>query len=69
MNNKVWYFTFCGDSPLRHYYVKLNGDYGQAREKMFSMFGEKWAFQYDEDEFIPQIDIYNLKELKLNLED
>ena len=58
-----WYFTFCGNSPLHDRYVMFEGTYEEARKQMFEVFGDKWAFQYSRDDFIPQIIKFGLKVL------
>lgn len=51
MNEKWWIFTFgCGQEHAGHY-VRFYGTFGEARQKMFDHFGDKWAFQYPEEEF------------------
>jgi len=47
-----WYFTFAIAHPLKDKYVKVSGSYSSAREQMVAFFDRKWAFQYNEDEFI-----------------
>lgn len=32
---------------------------------MFKHFGDKWAFQYDEEQFAGQIEMFGLQELKI----
>lgn len=52
-----WYFTFgkgmfLEDVSLANRVVEIEANsYGEAREIMISWFGDKWAFQYDEDEW------------------
>lgn len=47
------YFTFGyghytpGDLPLRNVVVRVEGDFTEARRKLVSVVGEKFAFQYD----------------------
>lgn len=65
-NTEVWYFTFCiSDSENKDKYVRIEGSYGMARAIMIDAFGEYWAFQYSEKEFLPQIKRFNLTELIL----
>lgn len=46
-----WIFTFgCGQEHAG-FYVKFFGTYSEAREKMFEHFGDKWAFQYSEEQW------------------
>ena len=50
---KTWYFTFCGDQPLSGYCQPIRASsWGAARAKMCEMYGEKWGFQYSEDEWL-----------------
>jgi hypothetical protein len=61
----AWYFTFCQKQTLlRNKYVKIFGTFLGAREIMFQNFGEKWGFQYSEEEFKGQVRKYSLGELK-----
>ena len=60
------FFTFCSDSPYSNCYVEIEAESrDRAREAMFSAHGNRWGFQYDEEEFLPQIDKYGLKRLSL----
>jgi len=63
--NGNWYFTFGLNSLYAQKYVKFeNMSFEFARDNMFRIYGHKWAFQYNENEFLPQITKYNLTELK-----
>jgi hypothetical protein len=45
-------FTFgCGQENAGHCQPIFAGSYGAAREKMFELHGEKWAFQYTGEEW------------------
>lgn len=47
-----FYFTFGNGHEHENKYVVIEtDDYEEAREEMFSRFGNKWAFQYTEDEW------------------
>ena len=48
---KTYIFTFGCGHPFAGRYVKIDGTYEGAREKMFEMFGKNWAFQYEESEY------------------
>jgi hypothetical protein len=62
----MYYFTFMQKQPLlKHCYVKINGTYNEAREKLYSIIKDKWGFQYPEADFLPQIDKWHLKEVSL----
>lgn len=70
MNPENWYFTFgVGQGKLANKYVKIYKTFNEARREMMDMFGNRWAFQYDEEEFLPQIKRFELKELKLDDEE
>ena len=63
-----YYFTFGYgqyDGSRRYKYVKIDAPtYGEAREEMVRRHGLVWAFQYNEKEFLPQIEQFGLSELK-----
>lgn len=50
---EYYYFTFCLGEQHQHNgrYVKVYGDYSEAREKMRSKYGTDWAFQYSARQF------------------
>lgn len=51
MENEYYIFTFgCGQKYSGHY-VKIYGNYSEARAKMFERFGEDWSFQYSKEEW------------------
>lgn len=63
---KNWIFTFgCGQEHAGCY-VRIKGTYGSAREKMFERFGDKWCFQYTEEEFF-EFPYHETKELKIKI--
>ena len=43
---KVWVFTFGCGSENSHQFVELYGTHTEARDEMFHLFGNRWAFQY-----------------------
>ena len=50
MEEKQWYiFTFGYGHEHQNKYVKIYGDFFEARAKMFAKYGDKWAFQYTEN--------------------
>ena len=59
-----WYFTFGVNTDKANKFYKSHGTYDEAREDMVNKFGQKWAFQYNEKEFLPQIERFNLTEIK-----
>ena len=62
---KAWYFTFCGNHKYPNGYVKIfANDFGEARQKMFDMYEDKWGFQYTEEEFEGQVEQFGLYEVK-----
>lgn len=65
---KTYYFTFgYGHLGLRSKYLKIRArDYEEARMIVIeSRVGNRFAFQYEEAEFLPQIEKYNLTEVLL----
>lgn len=45
---KKYYFTFGFGQKHENGYTMIEAEtYGEARDKMFEMFGSVWAFQYD----------------------
>jgi hypothetical protein len=36
---------------------------------MVKAFGDQWCFQYSEEEFIPQIEMFGLRELEIREEE
>lgn len=65
MDKGNWYFTFMQKQyGLKDKYVKIYGTYTDAREEMCYRYDDEWAFQYSEEDFIPQIKEYGLEELK-----
>ena len=62
-----WYFTFMfKQSKIKNRYVKVPGSYSDARSILYGIIGEKFAFQYREEEFLPQINNYHLTEISLD---
>ena len=51
-----YYFTFGHGHEHYGYYVKIKGTYAVARAKMFERYGDKWAFQYSEEDWQKIID-------------
>lgn len=48
----IWYFTFCGCHDQRDWCQPIEAEsYGEARAKMFEMYGDKWGFQYSASEW------------------
>ncbi len=58
-----WYFTFGSGQAHPNGYVKIHGTFNSARDHMHKLYGSKWAFQYSEEEFMPQIKRWGLKEV------
>lgn len=67
MNNEdvgYWYFTFTqGQGILRNKYVKIKGNFWEARKLMQAAHGSTWATQYSEKDFEVQKEKYELVEL------
>lgn len=59
-----WYFSFGSGHQHHDGYVKIEGTFSEARNEMFRRYGAKWCMQYTEEEFLPQITRWNLKEVK-----
>lgn len=65
MKSETYYFTFMQrQEGLKDKYVKIQGTRTETRQEMFRRYGEEWAFQYDEDDFLSHIELYNLTELR-----
>lgn len=64
---KAYYFTFPSSGVLRNAYVKVEApDWNYARSFVVeAMGGAYFAFQYEESDFIPQIEKYKLSEIDL----
>lgn len=59
-----FYFTFgCGTENRNNFVRVVAENWNVAREIMFEQHGKHWAFQYCEEDFIPQIGMYDLHEL------
>jgi hypothetical protein len=51
-NETLWYFTFgCGQIHAG-YYVRFFGTFAEARRKMFERYGDRWAFQYSQQDWL-----------------
>ena len=62
---KNYYCTFGCGQVHQNGYVKISANTeNEAREEMFRRFGNKWCTSYTEKEFLPQIEKYNLREVK-----
>lgn len=51
MEKRLYYFTFgsfSGDEYQGRVQPILASDWGKARDKMFDLHGDRWAFQYTE---------------------
>lgn len=63
-----FYFTFSfNNAELRNKFLKIKANsHEEARQIVFaSRVGNKFAFSYEEDEFLSQIVKYDLKEICL----
>ena len=55
-----YYFTFGVGSPLgKHYHVIEADSEKEAREEMFRLFGNEWAFDYTEQEWKATKEMYD----------
>jgi len=66
---ETYYFTFGSGQLNENCFVKVMGDYGEARKEMFKRYQDKWAFQYSEKQWInddgkTQQEVFNLREIK-----
>ena len=65
-----FYFTFGFGQKFEGCYTIIEAeDYEKAREEMFKRFGDKWAFQYTEEQWqcedgMTQAEFFDLKEVK-----
>lgn len=62
----TFYFTFPASSPLAKAYMKVEANtHLDARRVMIGEYGFpiKYAFSYVEEQFLPQIERYNLYEV------
>jgi len=46
-----YYFTFGSGQKHEGYCQPIFGDYWSARQKMIETYGNKWAFQYSQEEW------------------
>ena len=60
-----WVFTFGVGEPGAGFFVELRGTFHETRTEMFRMFGNKWAFQY-EDRKDAGVEEYGLTKLFVN---
>lgn len=63
-----YYFTFMQKNEPKNKYVRIFDTYAQARRKMCEAFGDQWALQYNEKEFLPHMDRFGLVEIPLEEE-
>lgn len=47
-----WIFTFGCGQKYQNRFVKIYGTFDEARRTMFDKYGEEWAFQYTEEDWI-----------------
>jgi len=65
-----FYFTFGFGQKHENCFTVIEAkSYGEAREIMFDRFGNKWSFQYTEEQWFDknrksQQEQFNLKEIK-----
>lgn len=46
-----WIFTFGCGQEHEGKYVRIHGTFEEARRKMFREYGDRWAFQYSQEEW------------------
>jgi hypothetical protein len=66
-----WYFTFGHGHEHFGKYIIIEGEFNEARKRMFSMFGSKWSMQYDEvkgKEIVEKWDLKSYLKAKENQE-
>ena len=52
-NDSSYVFTFCGDDPEhKNEAIRIYGTFESSRNKMFSLYGDKWAFQYPYEDWL-----------------
>jgi hypothetical protein len=62
----AFYFTFGNNMSLKDNYVKIEAaNQMEARTVMVQHHGTRWAFDYTEEQFLPQISKYGLTEVPL----
>ncbi len=50
--NQIWYFTFGIGQPYAGFCQPIQAkSCEEAREKMFEKYGDKWSFQYSQEEW------------------
>lgn len=63
---KNFYVTFGYNTPYRsNFFVVKDADSTGARKQIFAIFGSKWAFMYDEEDFKGMPEKYGLSELRI----
>ncbi len=61
-----FYVTFPQRLPTKNHYTKVVAENeSEARRKTFERYGPAWAFMYGEEEFLPQIERFNLTLLEV----
>lgn len=67
IEGEIWIFTFgCGQNHAGHY-VRLEGDFDTARDKMFFLFGREWSMQYSLRSWMRQAQRGSSRETKMTL--
>ena len=51
MDGEYHIFTFGYNQQHEGRYVKVYGDYREAREKMMEKYGSEWGFQYTSEQW------------------
>lgn len=58
-----WFFTFGQAHVHRNKFVRIRGTWATARDKMCTLYGNRWAFQYSESQLQSCILNYGCTEL------
>lgn len=62
-NMSNFFITYGHNTPRANMYSVVDApDYDRARDLVFLVLGNKWAFMYGEDEFLGQSEKYSLRE-------
>jgi len=60
-----WIFTFGSGQVNAGRYIKIHGTFSSARHEMFQKHGDKWSFQYLEQNWNDNASRYYTKETEL----
>ncbi len=62
LHKTSYIFTFCDNSIYKNCFVKINGEYIDARHIMIKNYGESWGFQYTniDEAGVLRLDLYQI---------